>query len=121
MKLTTEQIAELQNAFLVPMFPSSGIERLVAAYDQMIAASDTHRIVEAPEGYQFGGGARADFRLEPISLTHFMGRYGYFLRAIPKPCPPPKLEPVAAPKLEPYEVTLEGSVITIRYRNHEAK
>ena len=120
MKLTTEQIAELQNAFSVPMFPSSGIERLIAAYHEMIAASDTHRIVEAPEGYTF------DNKCPPamdIRLDHqwpFV-EFGFTLRHAPVPCPPPKLEPVPPPKLEPYEVTLEGSVITIRYRNPEAK
>ena len=104
MKLTNEQIAELQNAFLLAMFPSTGVERLIAVYHEMIAASDTHRIVEAPEGFEFDGP-----QYESLHVPKHDMYMGYFhTRPIPAPCPPPKLEPVTVTLEDIYSFTPEA-------------
>ena len=92
--LTDEQIEELRNIWHAQNDKSTGyrleFEAVLNAYHAMLNASPTHRVVEAPEGYEFHGESHP--RFDPLG-----DRSPYFtllLRPIPKPCPPPVLEPV---------------------------
>ena len=91
MKLNPSQIGKIAEV-VAEMGPST-YNRIVAIcseYAAMIAASDTHQIVEAPEGYKFTG--KQDFIHDIRYDSH--RRLALYLRPIPAPCPPPKLEPV---------------------------
>ena len=90
LKLTDEQYRELHSYWMTNPGLYAGIDALVDAYHAMLNASQTHRVVEAPEGYCFDEScgtltARYGFREPYIQLA---------MKPIPKPCPPPKLEPV---------------------------
>ena len=90
MKLTDEQREMLVD--LYTDYDGDIKASICAVFDkglEMIAASDTHRIVEAPEGFKFDGP-----QYESLHVPKHDIYMGYFhTRPIPTPCPPPKLEP----------------------------
>ena len=99
MKLTDEQITELRFAYERAMCISreSGYRRefeaVLAVYEEMIAASDTHRIVEVRDGFHFLQGSQGSGSISDNANGWWMN-YAFAIRPIPAPCPPPKLDPV---------------------------
>ncbi len=100
MKLTDEQKSQMHAAyFRFPGDNKESMQGVADAYLAMLQASKTHRVVEAPEGYEFDGPAitiaTAFFAVERIAVN---------VKPIPKPCPPPVLDPVTVTVEECYGV-----------------
>lgn len=90
MKLTDEQMNELHQVWCAgPSCVWDSIEMLIKAYQRMLAASPTHRVVEAPEGYEFDNSI-GDLKAKHIEYPFIQ----VAIKPIPKPCPSPVLEPV---------------------------
>ena len=107
MKLTQEQKRDLCNVYRSTVDAFQSIAAVCDAYLAMIAASDTHRIVKAPEGYSFGNIAPPiRTRNERDGYCH--EKYTFQIRPIPAPCPPPKLDPVTVTVEDVYSFTPEA-------------
>lgn len=93
MKLTEEQIQELRDLWSrAPYYHGADVQAVIDTYHVMLAASKTHRFVEAPEGYEFEGDLICKY--EEVHGKGSITRLGFNVRRTPKPCPPPVLEPV---------------------------
>ena len=110
LKLTDEQLNQLVAAYMraeIKCGHRPEVEALLTAYHAMLAASPTHRVVEAPEGYEISG-----VEGNPCHTTtpHFF----VYLKPIPKPCPPPVLEPVTFTPESSYGEWLQTAIIASR-------
>jgi hypothetical protein len=93
LKLTDEQLDQISQLWwktenTEPMYRAE-VKAITNAVLAMLNASPTHRVVEAPEGYEFDG--------IPEHRQPDLGHPDYLrviLKPIPKPCPAPVLEPV---------------------------
>lgn len=92
MKLTDEQKNKLIGAYLSsPCSMKDGMQNVVDCLIPLINnESKTHRVVEAPEGYEFTGKL---INIHDIGYdTHRL--LALCMKPIPKPCPAPVLEPI---------------------------
>jgi hypothetical protein len=88
MKLTQDQLNQLHSVWCkAPSDVFQSFSLLCDAYLAMMQASKTHRVVEAPDGYEFHG----EGKLCSQSGVAYMTTY---FQPIPKPCPAPVLDPV---------------------------
>jgi hypothetical protein len=94
MKLTDQQKADLCIVYRDGSISAfNSIEAVCDAYLAMLQASKTHRVVEAPEGFEIntvqywnaGPTFQASFQVSDCRVS---------FKPIPKPCPPPRLDPV---------------------------
>ena len=102
---TEEQIETLQSIYGKHANSWKGIQYICDELIKMLNASPAHRVVEAPEGYEFHGESHP--RFDPLG-----DRSRYFtllLRPIPKPCPAPVLEPVTVTVEEIYGTLAENA------------
>jgi hypothetical protein len=99
MKLTPKQVTDLHRAYCERAGVSGGLQAVCDAHLAMIAASPTHRVVEAPYGYEW------DRSIGTLTETGDIPRPQMTLplRRTPKPCPPPVLEPVTVTVESVYE------------------
>jgi len=87
MELTDEQRRELGQVWL--RSPRDATQDFCDAYHAILQTSKTYRIVEAPEGFEFGYSSTPRMNSDNRYAT-----FGFNVMPIPKPCPPPKLDPV---------------------------
>ena len=87
-----EQIETLQSIYGKHANSWKGIQYICDELINMLSTSPTHRVVEAPEGYEFGLQRQVDW-VRPSGAEEPQ-RIEIALKPIPKPCPPPVLEPV---------------------------
>ena len=90
LKLTDEQRKKLSEVYFAHCNQIGTMQFVADELIKLLNASPTHRVVEAPEGFCFDE-----------SCGTLTARYGFLepyiqlaLKPIPKPCPPPVLEPV---------------------------
>jgi hypothetical protein len=93
-KLTDEQREELAN--IVCRYAGVNYSQVQIAANrliEMINTSSTHRVVEVRESYQFVDGPSESEAISGNGKSWWMN-YAFVVRPIPKPCPPPQLDPV---------------------------
>jgi hypothetical protein len=107
MKLTDEQLETLRLAYMNNTTADySDVKAYAAAYHSMIQASKTHRVVEAPEGFQFHNNSNPNVVICDYINDIKNVRFNFWAKPTPKPCPPPQLDPVTVTVESVYGDTL---------------